>query len=104
MKAKPSLEDFRTGGADAAPAPAPKTAASAPEAPTPSPAAPIAPPAPVHDDSRDRESKTIRIRRSFAAEIRSRVFHRSLAEGRKVNESDIIDAALEEYFRNHPGK
>jgi len=102
MKAKPSLEDFRTGGADAAPAPAPKSAASAPEAPAPT--ALVAPPAPVHDDSRDRESKTIRIRRSFAAEIRSRVFHRSLAEGRKVNESDIIDAALDEYFRNHPGK
>lgn len=100
MKTKPSLEEFRTGGADTAPAPAPKPAASAPAAPAP--VAPVAAPAHVVDDSRDRESKTIRIRRSFAAEIRSRCFQRSLAENRKVNESDIIDAALEEYFRNHP--
>lgn len=76
-----------------------KRKASPPSAPEPSPpAAPLA----SDLDSRSRENKTIRLRKSFAKRLKSDAFHRSDSEGRRVTESDIIDEALELYFRTHP--
>lgn len=101
MKTKPkNFDEFRNGGSDAPLSPTPAKAVP-PALPTLA-TAPLSPALSPEADARARENKTLRIRRSFAAQLRAYVFHRSNAEGRKVTESDIVDAALEEYFRNHP--
>lgn len=47
-----------------------------------------------------RENKTIRLRVAFEARIKGEAYRRTIAEGRRVTESDIIDEALEAYFRS----
>lgn len=87
MKAKPSLDEYRSGGAE-----------GAVESPTPSPAqqsVPVVAPG----LSTERENKTIRIRKTYNSRLRDESFSRSKQEGRKVNESDLIDEALEAYFK-----
>lgn len=93
MKGKPNFEEFRAGGAtESHPAPAPVA---------PEPAQPIAVRQTAIDSA--RESKTIRMRKSFSAKVRAQAFNRSNAEGRKVTESDVIDEALEQYFSRVEG-
>ena len=79
MKKKPSLDEFRSGGGESA---AGKTDAAA---------------APAASGS-ERTNKTIRIRKAFDAKLKEDAYHRSVAEGRRVTESDIIDEALEKHF------
>lgn len=62
-------------------------------------AAPAAGPPGSDHDVRARENKTIRLRKAFESRLKSEAYHRSMAEGRRVTESDIIDEALELYFR-----
>lgn len=112
MKGKPSLDEFRTGGGDVSPViapPAPAAPAATPAATpvaqhvvaqAPSPA--VMQPSAADLDSRSRENKTIRLRKSFVKRLKSDAFHRTNSEGRRVTESDIIDEALEQYFRTHP--
>lgn len=86
MKAKPSLDEFRGGGAEGAVEPTPA------RVPQPTPVA-------TPTNSTERENKTIRIRKTYNARLRDESFSRSKLEGRKVNESDLIDEALEAYFK-----
>jgi hypothetical protein len=83
MKTKPSLDEFRNGGgegpADTARGGAASAAAAAPATP-------------------ERENKTIRIRKAYGGKLREEAYHRTMAENRRVTESDIIDEALEQYF------
>jgi hypothetical protein len=72
-----------------------------PPRPAPEPQPPAMPPS-SDPDSRSRENKTIRLRKSFVKRLKSDAFYRSNSEGRRVTESDIIDEALEMYFRTHP--
>jgi hypothetical protein len=84
MKKKPSLDEFRSGGSEGAVDST--VAAAAPVASVPAVA--------------ERANKTIRIRKVFEAKLKEDAYHRSIAEGRRVTESDIIDEALEKYFTN----
>jgi len=117
MKGKPSLDEFRTGGGDVPPQQPPPSAAivppaapavQAPAAQAPPPPSPVPAPPPAvatasaDIESRSRENKTIRLRKSFVKRLKSDAFHRTNAEGRRVTESDIIDEALDIYFRTHP--
>lgn len=85
MKSKPSLEAFRSGGAEGAVEPS-ATAASARVA------------TPVPTNVNEKQNKTIRIRKTFNERLADEAFARSKSEGKKVNESDIIDEALEAWF------
>lgn len=82
MKSKPSLEEFRNGGGEG-PADAARGGAASVAA---VPATP------------ERENKTIRIRKAYGGKLREEAYHRTMAENRRVTESDIIDEALEQYF------
>ena len=79
MKMKPSLDEFRNGGSEGALESSVAVVARAPS-------------------SVERANKTIRIRKAFEAKLKEHAYHRSVAEGRRVSESDIIDEALEMYF------
>ncbi|MHC8403497.1 hypothetical protein ACYZTX_29755 [Pseudomonas sp. MDT1-17] len=46
----------------------------------------------------EKQNKTIRIRKTYNSRLADEAFARSKKEGKKVNESDIIDEALEAYF------
>lgn len=83
MRSKPTLDEFRSGGAEGA------VEEQAPKKKQPT----VTPP--VVDE---KQNKTIRIRKSFNSRLADEAFARSKAEGRKVNESDIVDQALEEWF------
>lgn len=85
MKKKPSLEEFRSGGSEGAVESVASPAASSARGET------------VFMVT-ERASKTIRIRKVFATKLREVAYHRSMSEGRRVTESDIIDEALERYF------
>lgn len=87
MKAKPSLDEYRSGGAE-----------GAVESPSSSPV-PQSVPVVAPGLSAERENKTIRIRKTYNSRLRDESFSRSKQEGRKVNESDLIDEALEAYFK-----
>lgn len=82
MKSKPSLDEFRNGGGEG-PADTPRGGAAS------AVAAPVVP---------ERENKTIRIRKAYGGKLREEAYHRTMAENRRVTESDIIDEALEQYF------
>ena len=95
MKGKPNFDEFRSGGGaepHSAPPPSP------PAIPTAAETAQALAARQAALDSAARESKTIRMRKSFSVKVRAQAFNRSNAEGRKVTESDIIDEALEQYF------
>ncbi len=81
MKAKPNLENFLAGGAAAA---AEKTAPPA--------AAPAAP-------SESRRTKTIRLSPALDMFLKEEAFRRTMATGKRVNESDLIEEALAGHFR-----
>ncbi|MHC5209050.1 hypothetical protein [Pseudomonas chlororaphis] len=85
MKSKPSLEEFRSGGAEGAVEQA--SAANSARAA-----------APVPTNINEKQNKTIRIRKMLNERLADEAFARSKKEGRKVNESDIIDEALEAWF------
>jgi hypothetical protein len=91
MKRKPSPVEANSGGRGVASrsARSPRTVAATPAA---------APPDADHD-ARTRENKTIRLRKAFEGRLKTEAYQRSMAEGRRVTESDIIDEALELYFR-----
>lgn len=79
MKAKPNLDKFLAGGAAAAAehaAPAP-TAAAVPE---------------------PRRTKSIRIAPSLDMFLKEEAFRRTMASGRRVGESDLIEEAIAAYF------
>lgn len=81
MKAKPNLESYLAGGAAAA---AEKTA--------PAPVAPAAP-------SESRRTKTIRLSPALDMFLKEEAFRRTMASGKRVNESDLIEEALAGYFK-----
>ncbi|MNJ51778.1 hypothetical protein D3C77_470920 [compost metagenome] len=84
MKGKPSLDEFRSGGAE-----------GALENVSVAPARAVAP---MAANANEKQNKTIRIRKAFNERLADEAFARSKSEGKKVNESDIIDEALEAYF------
>ena len=88
MKSKPSLDEFRSGGAEGAVEPSPAEASARPATPVPT-------------NVNEKQNKTIRIRKTFNERLADEAFARSKREGKKVNESDIIDEALEAWFTKH---
>jgi len=80
MKAKPNLENFLAGGVAAA--------AETPAAPAPMPAH-------VHES---RRTKTIRLSPALDVFLKEEAFKRTMASGKRVNESDLIEEALARYF------
>jgi len=81
MKAKPNLENFLAGGAAAA--------AENPTAPAPVPA--VAP--------ESRRTKTIRLSPALDVFLKEEAFRRTMASGKRVNESDLIEEALTGHFK-----
>ena len=79
MKAKPNLDNYLAGGA-----------AAAAEKSTPAPA-----PATVIEQ---RRTKSIRIVPVLDMFLKEEAFRRTMASGRRVNESDLIEEALAGYF------
>lgn len=55
-------------------------------------------PSAADDGSHERQNKTIRIRKSFNERLRDATHAQSKAQSKKVTESDIIDAALVDWF------
>lgn len=95
MRGKPSLEEFRNGGADVSESGAAASPAAAPARPLPAPATEIVPAAPP---PAARINKTIRIRKAHDSKLKELAYKKSSAEGRKVSESDLIEQALDEFF------
>lgn len=97
MKGKPNLDAFLSGGkADAAEtAPAPTKPASPtstkPKLPAPTPPKDV-------DVTGPRITKTIRIAQSLDVKLKEEAFRRTMASGKKVAESDVIEAALLKYL------
>lgn len=87
MKIKPSLDEFRNGGGE--------TTSNQPSAMqtqvTSSSSIKHTP---------ERTNKTIRIRKVFENKLKQAAYHRSIEEGYRVTESDIIDEALELYWNS----
>jgi hypothetical protein len=83
MKAKPNIENFLAGGA-----------AAATEQPKPGKT-----PAPVSVISEQRRTKSIRISPSLDMFLKEEAFKRTMATGKRVNESDLIEEALSVHFR-----
>ena len=79
MKAKPNLDNFLAGGA-----------AAAAEKSAPAPA-----PAPVIEQ---RRTKSIRIVPVLDMFLKEEAFKRTMASGKRINESDLIEEALAGYF------
>ena len=82
MKAKPNLENFLAGGAAAA--------AEKPAAPIPMPAVAAI---------EQRRTKSIRIAPALDMFLKEEAFRRTMASGKRVNESDLIEEALTDYFK-----
>jgi len=85
MKAKPNLENFPAGGAAAA---AEKSVPVPVVAPVPA-AAP-----------EGRRTKTIRLSPALDVFLKEEAFRRTMASGKRVNESDLIEEALTGHFKN----
>ena len=83
MKAKPNIENFLAGGA-----------AAATEQPKPTKA-----PAPVAVVPEQRRTKSIRIAPALDMFLKEEAFKRTMAAGKRVNESDLIEEALTSYFK-----
>lgn len=75
MKAKPNLENYLAGGA---------AAAAEKQAPAVSTEA--------------RRTKTIRLSPALDIFLKEEAFRRTMASGRRVNESDLIEEALTGHF------
>lgn len=82
MKAKPNLENFLSGGA-----------AAAAEKPTPAPAS-----IPAAAVIEQRRTKSIRIAPALDMFLKEEAFRRTMASGRRVNESDLIEEAIAGHF------
>ena len=83
MKAKPNIENFLAGGAAAA-------------ADQPKPAKAQAPVAVIPEQ---RRTKSIRIAPALDMFLKEEAFKRTMASGKRVNESDLIEEALACYFK-----
>lgn len=83
MKAKPNIENFLAGGA-----------AAATEQPKPAKAS-----APVAVIPEQRRTKSIRIAPALDMFLKEEAFKRTMATGKRVNESDLIEEALAGYFK-----
>jgi hypothetical protein len=83
MKAKPNIENFLAGGAAAA-TERPR------QAKTPAPAAVI---------PEQRRTKSIRISPALDMFLKEEAFKRTMACGKRVNESDLIEEALVSYSK-----
>lgn len=82
MKSKPDVNAFiRGGAAAAAEAPATQHPAGTPVSATD-----------------DKIAKTIRLSKALDLAVKREAFERTQAEGRRVTESDLIDAALRQYL------
>lgn len=81
MKAKPNLENFLAGGA----------AAAAEKAAPPASAAAAT--------SESRRTKTIRLSPALDMFLKEEAFRRTMASGKRVNESDLIEEALDGHFK-----
>lgn len=95
MRGKPSLEEFRNGGADVSESGAAASPVAAATRPVPASATEVVPAvaAPAA-----RINKTIRIRKAHDSKLKELAYKNSSAEGRKVSESDLIEQALDEFF------
>jgi hypothetical protein len=82
MKAKPNLDNFLAGG----------TVAAAEQ-----PATTSAAESPAHLVEQ-RRTKSIRLTHSLDLFIKGEAFRRTMASGKRVNESDLIEEALLSYF------
>ena len=47
----------------------------------------------------ERITKTIRIRKIFEHKLKEEVYRRIVSEGQRITESDIIDQALQQYWK-----
>ncbi|KAF0127862.1 MAG: hypothetical protein FD152_2470 [Xanthobacteraceae bacterium] len=83
MKAKPNIENFLAGGA-----------AAATEQPKPAAA-----PAHVAIIPEQRRTKSIRIAPALDMLLKEEAFKRTMASGKRINESDLIEDALVVYFK-----
>ena len=83
MKAKPNIENFLAGGA-----------AAATEQPKPAAA-----PSPVAVIPEQRRTKSIRISPALDMFLKEEAFKRTMASGKRVNESDLIEEALTGHFK-----
>ena len=83
MKAKPNIENFLAGGA-----------AAATEQPKPAKA-----PASVAVIPEQRRTKSIRIAPALDMFLKEEAFRRTMAAGRRINESDLIEEALTKHFK-----
>lgn len=83
MKAKPNIENFLAGGA-----------AAATEQPKPAKAS-----APVAVIPEQRRTKSIRIAPALDMFLKEEAFKRTMASGKRVNESDLIEEALAGHFK-----
>ena len=83
MKAKPNIENFLAGGA-----------AAATEQPTHAKAS-----APVAVIPEQRRTKSIRIAPALDMFLKEEAFKRTMAAGKRVNESDLIEEALTGHFK-----
>lgn len=84
MKGKPNLDNFLAGGAAAA--------AEQPASGTPAVEA-------VSVLVEQRRTKSIRIAPALDLFIKEEAFRRTMASGKRVNESDLIEEALVGHFR-----
>ena len=82
MKAKPNLDNYLAGGAAAA---AEKSA-------------PVPAPVPAATVIEQRRTKSIRIVPVLDMFLKEEAFKRTMASGKRVNESDLIEEALAGYF------
>lgn len=97
MRGKPTgMDEFRSGGNDDFPIPS----AQIPKAVSPV-AAPVVV-APVI--STERSNKTIRIRKIFETRLKDEVYKRGKSTGMRVSESDLIDEALDSFFKSLDSK
>ena len=83
MKAKPNIENFLAGGAAAATEQPKQT-----KAPTPAAVIP-----------EQRRTKSIRIAPALDMFLKEEAFRRTMASGKRVNESDLIEEALATHFK-----
>lgn len=76
MRAKPDINKFLEGGAAAA----------------------AEKPAPISASGDEKITKTFRLSKSMEIRLKEAAFKRSAAAGKRVTESDLIEAALNNYL------
>ena len=97
MRAKPDINAFLAGGkADAAEQAEPARTPNAKPPKVPRVPKTKAPTPEVLDEP--RITKTIRLARSLDVRLKEESFRRTMAGGKRIAESDLIEAALLQYF------